>query len=89
MDSACFQAFLERLGEAYADHHLLVVLDGAPSHTSLWTARAAGERKPYAVAGLLSGVESGGEVVLGVQASSLEQDLRDHRATARGDNEDA
>jgi len=34
MDGFCLEAFLERLGEAYADHHLLVVLDGAPSHTS-------------------------------------------------------
>jgi transposase len=34
MDSLCFERFLERLGEAYADHDLVVVLDGAPSHTS-------------------------------------------------------
>ena len=34
MDSLCFQTFLGRLGEAYADHDLVVVLDGAPSHTS-------------------------------------------------------
>jgi transposase len=34
MDSLCFQTFLECLSEAYADHHLVVVLDGAPSHTS-------------------------------------------------------
>lgn len=34
LDSCCFEAFLECLGEAYADHHLVVVLDGAPSHTS-------------------------------------------------------
>jgi transposase len=34
MDGLCFQTFLERLGAAYADHHLVVVLDGAPSHTS-------------------------------------------------------
>ncbi len=35
MDGLCFQtSFLERLGEAYADHHLVVVLDGAPSPTS-------------------------------------------------------
>jgi hypothetical protein len=34
MDGLCFQTFLERLGEAYADHHLVVVLDGAPSHIS-------------------------------------------------------
>ena len=34
MDSLCFRTFLERLGEAYAEHHLVVVLDGAPSHRS-------------------------------------------------------
>ena len=34
MDSLCFQTFLEHLGKAYTDHHLLIVLDGAPSHTS-------------------------------------------------------
>jgi len=34
MDGLCLEAFLEDLGEAYADHHLLLVLDGAPSHTS-------------------------------------------------------
>lgn len=34
MDSLCFRTFLERLSEAYADHDLVVVLDGAPSHTS-------------------------------------------------------
>lgn len=34
MDGLCLEAFLEYLGEAYADHHLLVVLDGAPSHIS-------------------------------------------------------
>jgi hypothetical protein len=88
MDSLCFQTFLEHLGEAYADHHLVVVLDGAPSHTSL-AARGAGECEPYELAGLLSGVQSGGEVVFGVQASSLEQDLRDHRAPARGVQQDA
>ena len=34
MDSGCLQSFLEELSEAYPDHHLLVVLDGAPSHRS-------------------------------------------------------
>jgi transposase len=33
-DRLCLEAFLEHLGEAYADHHLVVVLDGAPSHRS-------------------------------------------------------
>lgn len=34
VDGGCFEAFLDHLGEAYPDHHLLVVLDGAPSHRS-------------------------------------------------------
>jgi transposase len=34
MDGGCLEAFLGHLGEAYADHRLLVVLDGAPSHRS-------------------------------------------------------
>jgi transposase len=34
MDSGCLQSFLDQLSEAYPDHHLLVVLDGAPSHRS-------------------------------------------------------
>jgi transposase len=34
LDSCCFEAFLKCLGEAYADYRLVVVLDGAPSHTS-------------------------------------------------------
>ena len=35
MDGGCLQSFLEGLSEAYySDHHLLVVLDGAPSHRS-------------------------------------------------------
>ena len=33
-DGGCFEMFLEELGEAYSDYHLLVVLDNAPSHTS-------------------------------------------------------
>ena len=34
MDGRCFEEFLGHLGEIYADHRLVVVLDGAPSHTS-------------------------------------------------------
>jgi transposase len=34
MDSGCLQSFLDELSGAYPDHHLLVVLDGAPSHRS-------------------------------------------------------
>jgi transposase len=34
LDGTCFEVFLERLSEVYADHRLVVVLDGAPSHTS-------------------------------------------------------
>jgi transposase len=34
MDSGCLQSFLEEISEAYSENHLLVVLDGAPSHRS-------------------------------------------------------
>jgi hypothetical protein len=34
MDGRCLEAFLEHLGEAYGDHHLVLVLDNAPSHLS-------------------------------------------------------
>jgi hypothetical protein len=34
MDRLCLEAFLGHLGEAYADHHLVVVLDGGPSPVS-------------------------------------------------------
>jgi transposase len=34
MDRLCLEAFLGYLGEAYSDHHLVIVLDGAPSHRS-------------------------------------------------------
>jgi putative transposase len=34
MDRGCLQGFLEGLSEAYPHNHLLVVLDGAPSHRS-------------------------------------------------------
>ena len=35
MDSRCLEMFLEQLSEAYPEHHLLLVLDGAPSHRSM------------------------------------------------------
>jgi transposase len=34
MDDGCLEVFLEELSKGYPDHHLLVVLDGAPSHRS-------------------------------------------------------
>jgi DDE superfamily endonuclease len=34
MDEGCLEVFLEELSERYSDHHLLVVLDAAPSHRS-------------------------------------------------------
>lgn len=34
MDSGGLQSFLEEISEAYPENHLLVVLDGAPSHRS-------------------------------------------------------
>ena len=34
MDGGCLEVFLDGLSKTYSDHHLLVVLDGAPSHRS-------------------------------------------------------
>lgn len=34
LDGSCLEAFLKHLAQAYVDHRLVVVLDGAPSHTS-------------------------------------------------------
>lgn len=34
MDGRCFETFLQYLGEAYAEHHLVLVMDNAPSHLS-------------------------------------------------------
>lgn len=34
MDDRCLEVFLEELSKSYPDQHLLVVLDGAPSHRS-------------------------------------------------------
>ncbi len=34
MDDGCLEVFLEELSNRNPDHHLLVVLDGAPSHRS-------------------------------------------------------
>jgi transposase len=34
MDEGCLEVFLGELSKRYPDHHLLLVLDGAPSHRS-------------------------------------------------------
>jgi hypothetical protein len=34
LDGRCFETLLEHLGEVYADHRLVLVLDNAPSHLS-------------------------------------------------------
>jgi len=34
MDDGCLQMFLGELSKTYPEHHLLIVLDGAPSHRS-------------------------------------------------------
>ena len=36
MDDGCLEIFLDVLSKRYPDHHLLVVLDGTPSHRSEW-----------------------------------------------------
>src|SRR4051794_16366114 len=34
MDDGCLETFLAELSKAYPNHHLIVVLDGVPSHRS-------------------------------------------------------
>lgn len=34
MDDGCLEVFLGELSKTYPEHHLLIVLDGAPSHRS-------------------------------------------------------
>lgn len=34
MDAGWVEIFLDQLSKSYSDHHLLIVLDGAPSHRS-------------------------------------------------------
>ena len=34
VDSECLEAYLEHLGEIYADYRVVLVLDNAPSHTA-------------------------------------------------------
>ena len=34
MDDGCLEIFFEELSKSYPDEHLLIVLDGAPSHRS-------------------------------------------------------
>lgn len=34
MDARCLETFLKQLSEVHPEHHLLLVLDGAPSHRS-------------------------------------------------------
>ena len=34
MDDGCLGVFLDELSKSYPEHHLLIVLDGAPSHRS-------------------------------------------------------
>ncbi len=38
MDGLCLESFLWHLAQAYADHHIVLVMDDAPSHTSKETA---------------------------------------------------
>jgi hypothetical protein len=79
----CFEEFLGHLGEIYADHRLVVVLDGAPSHTSKEVELPEKNVSLLALPSYFSRFESGREMVPGVQADPGQQSFRDHRITAR------
>src|SRR5215207_7041701 len=83
MDSGCLQSFLEEISKAYSENHLLVVLDGAPSHRSEQIS-VPRERRLCASSGLLSRARPGREMVPRVQARVVQQSLRDSRVSARG-----
>lgn len=82
MDGRCLEGFLEHLAEAYADYHLLLVMDNAPSHLSkeivhpqnislLNLPAYSPELKP------------GREMVSGVSACAIQQGVRE-RAVGSG-----
>src|SRR5215207_1038860 len=83
MDSRCLQSFLEEISKAYSENHLLVVLDGAPSHRSEQIS-VPRERRLCASSGLLSRARPGREMVPRVQRRVVQQSLRDSRVSARG-----
>src|SRR5215203_4987980 len=83
MDSGCLQSFLEEISKAYSENHLLVVLDGAPSHRSEQIS-VPRERRLCASSGLLSRARPGREMVPRVQARVVQQSLQDSRVSARG-----
>ena len=90
MDDGCLEVFLDELSKRYPDHHLLVVLDGAPSHRSQRIAH------PENISLLMLPPRSpeldpseAREVVSGVQAKVVEPDVRERRPNARGPDTDA
>lgn len=82
MDGLCLEAFLEHLGGAYGEYHLLVVLDGAPSHTSgqITLPENMSLLRLPSYSPELNPVERWFQEF----RRALQQDLRDCRATARG-----
>jgi hypothetical protein len=93
MDDGCLEIFLDKLSKTYPDHHLLVVLDGAPSHRSEQITHPENisliisliKLPPYSPE-LAQNVR---KVVPGVQTRVVQQDLRNSRPTARSAHPDA
>jgi hypothetical protein len=88
MDDGCLEVFFEELSEAYPENHLLVVLDGAPSHRSEKIEHPENvsllELPAYSPE-----LDGGGEVVPRVQARVVERGIRERRSDARGAHPDA
>jgi hypothetical protein len=85
MDDGCLEVFLEELSKRYSDHHLLLVLDGAPSH------RSEQIEHPENISLLRLPPRSpeldpseAREMVSGVQAKLVQQDVRERRSNTRG-----
>ena len=90
MDDGCLKIFLDGLSKRYPDHHLLIVLDGAPSHRSFQIERPANMsflRLPRYSPEL--DPSEAREMVFGVQAQALEQEILERGPNRRCADEDA
>ena len=88
MDEGCLEVFLDELSKRYSDEHLLVVLDGAPSHRSEQIVHPENISflmlPPYSPE-----LRPGGEMVSGVQAKFVEQGFRERGPNTRCAEQDA
>ena len=88
MDDGCLQIFLGELSKAYPENHLLVVLDGAPSHRSEKIDHPENvsllKLPPYSPE-----LDPAERWFQEFRRELVQQDLRERRSNARGAHPDA